>query len=135
MKPALIDTDILSMFFRDHSIVKVRFQAYLKEHSKINLSIITYYEIVSGLKHRDARKQLDVFLDFAKGNIIFPLNENSVMISSEIYADLRKQGKPIDDIDIFIAGIAMANDLVLVTHNLADFGKIEQLKVEDWSTQ
>ena len=56
MKPALIDTNILSFFFRNHSLVIERFQAYLKEYDKINISIITYYEIVSGLKHRDAQK-------------------------------------------------------------------------------
>jgi tRNA(fMet)-specific endonuclease VapC len=50
MKPALIDTKILSFFFRNHSLVVECFQAYLKEHNKINISIITYYEIVSGLK-------------------------------------------------------------------------------------
>jgi tRNA(fMet)-specific endonuclease VapC len=49
---------------------------------------------------------------------------------------LRKKGQPIDDIDILIAGIAIANDLVLVTHNLDDFNnKVEGLKVEDWSEQ
>jgi tRNA(fMet)-specific endonuclease VapC len=133
MKRALIDTDILSMFFRDHSVVRSHFQAYLKEYDKIYLNIITYYEIVSGLKHRDARKQLDAFLEFSKGSIVFPLSKNSVMASSGIYADLRKKGKPIDDIDILIAGIAIANDLVLVTHNLDDFGRIEKLKTEDWS--
>jgi tRNA(fMet)-specific endonuclease VapC len=64
MKPALIDTNILSFFFRNYSLVVERFQAYLKEHDKINISIITYYEIVSGLKHRDAQKQLISFLEF-----------------------------------------------------------------------
>jgi tRNA(fMet)-specific endonuclease VapC len=58
MKLVLIDTNILSFFFRNHSLVVERFQAYLKEHDKMNISIITYYEIVSGLKHRDAQKQL-----------------------------------------------------------------------------
>ncbi len=32
MKPALIDTNILSFFFRNHSPVVERFQAYLREH-------------------------------------------------------------------------------------------------------
>jgi predicted nucleic acid-binding protein len=50
MKPALIDTNILSFFFRNHSLVVERFESYLKVNSQINISIITYYEIVSGLK-------------------------------------------------------------------------------------
>jgi len=32
-----------------------------------------------------------------------------------------------------IAAIAIANDAVLVTRNLADFGKIADLRVEDWT--
>ena len=50
MKPALIDTDILSLFLRGHAAVVHRVEQYLKAHSKLNLSIITYYEIVNGLK-------------------------------------------------------------------------------------
>ncbi|WP_255348333.1 hypothetical protein [Calothrix sp. PCC 7507] len=30
-------------------------------------------------------------------------------------------------------GIAIANDLVLVTNNHSDFEKIEGLEIEDWS--
>ncbi len=54
MKPVLIDTDILSLFFRGHPQVVTHFQSYTSVYPKINLSIITYYEILSGLKHRDA---------------------------------------------------------------------------------
>jgi tRNA(fMet)-specific endonuclease VapC len=52
------------MFFRGHPQVVARFQVYLAEYDTINLSMITYYEIVSGLKHRDAQKQLKQFLEF-----------------------------------------------------------------------
>ncbi len=55
MKASLVDTNILSMFFRGHPQVVVKFQAYLAEYDTINLSMITYYEIVSGLRHRDAQ--------------------------------------------------------------------------------
>jgi tRNA(fMet)-specific endonuclease VapC len=55
------------------------------------------------------------------------------MVAAEIYADLRKRGQPIADIDILIAGIAQANGLVLITHNLNDFSRVTGLAVEDWS--
>ncbi|MBE9035832.1 type II toxin-antitoxin system VapC family toxin [aff. Roholtiella sp. LEGE 12411] len=133
MKPVLIDTNILSFFFRNDSLVVERFQAYLKEHDKINISIITYYEIVSGLKHRDAQKQLISFLEFVSYNTVLPLTTSSATISADIYANLRNKGIPIDDIDILIAGIAIANDLIIVTNNIRDFGKIENLEIQDWS--
>jgi tRNA(fMet)-specific endonuclease VapC len=129
MKPALIDTNILSFFFRNQSLVIERFQAYLKEYDKINISIITYYEIVSGLKHRDAQKQLTSFQEFVSYNTVLPLTTSSAIISADIYANLRSKGTPIDDIDILIAGIAIANDLIIVTNNIRDFGKIENLEI------
>ncbi|MBW4479386.1 MAG: type II toxin-antitoxin system VapC family toxin [Tolypothrix brevis GSE-NOS-MK-07-07A] len=133
MKAALVDTNILSLFFRNQSLVVENFNAYIQEYGKINISIITYYEIVSGLKHRDAQKQLTSFLEFASYSVVLPLTIESTTISGEIYASLRKKGTPVDDIDILIAGIAITNNLVLATNNLRDFEKIEDLEIEDWS--
>lgn len=133
MKPALIDTDILSLFFRGNANVINQFQAYLAIYNQINISIITYYEILSGLKHRDAQRQLDLFLEFADQNAVLPLNQQSVTISANIYAKLRLQGIPIDDIDLLIAGVAIANNLVLITHNQRHFGRVEGLELQDWS--
>ncbi|MBU0702069.1 type II toxin-antitoxin system VapC family toxin [bacterium] len=133
MKPILIDTDILSLFFRNQHNVVLNFKNYLAQHEKINLSIITYYEILSGLKHRDALKQLNLFLEFTRHNIILPLTEETVIISSDLYAKRRKIGKPIDDIDILIAGVALSNNLVLVTNNEDHFRNIEGLEILNWS--
>lgn len=133
MKLALVDTDILSLFFRNNENVVFNFKAYLKEHNKINLSIITYYEILSGLKHRDASKQLDLFLKFAGQNSILPLTEKSTIVSADLYARLRKTGQMLDDIDILIAGVAIADNLIFVTRNKNHFDRIKELKIADWS--
>jgi tRNA(fMet)-specific endonuclease VapC len=50
MKPALIDTDILSLFFRNDLAVIEHFRDYLQEHGRIEISILTFYEILSGRK-------------------------------------------------------------------------------------
>ena len=133
MKPTLIDTDILSMYFRGNEIVKVNLEKCIALYSKVNLSIITYYEIVSGLKHRDAKRQLDSFLDFASQNTILFLTEESAKTSAKMYANLRKKGQPIDDIDLLIAGIAVSNNLILTTNNESDFKRIKGLEVINWS--
>lgn len=133
MKPCLLDTDILSLFFRNHPKVVENCNLYLQQYGKLNFSLITYYEILSGLKHRDAKKQLNKFLAFSKLNRILALSEESVTISAKIYAELRKKGTPVDDIDLLIAGVARANNLVLITHNQKHFSKIEILELEDWT--
>jgi len=133
MKQALIDTDILSMFFKGNKKVKQNFKAYLDEYNAINFSLITYYEILSGLKHRDANKQMDSFMEFASQNNIIPLTTKSTKISAKIYAYLRKKGTPVDDIDLLIAGVALENDFIMVTNNTSHFGRIKSLQVENWS--
>jgi hypothetical protein len=55
---ALIDTDILSFYFKGDPNVIAKFRDYLKEFDQINISIITFYEIVGGLKHKKAGVEL-----------------------------------------------------------------------------
>lgn len=101
------------------------------QYHTIQFSIITYYEIVSGLAHRDANKQLESFLQFSQHNVIVPFNQAIANISANLYADLRKKGQPIDDIDLLIAGTALYHDLTLITHNRKHFDRITDLNVED----
>lgn len=133
VKPALIDTDIISLYLRNHNIVKKHFKEYLINHHVINFSIISYYEILSGLKYKDARKQLKSFREFSDNCNLLAVSEASIEISADIYSDLRRKGQIIDDIDILIAGIALANNLIIVTHNVAHFNRIKNLAVEDWT--
>jgi len=132
VKQVLIDTDIISFFLRNNEHVVKKFEMYLNEFNRINFSIITYYEILSGLKYKDAQKQLDAFLEFTEYNSILPITKDSIEISADIYADLRRKDNLIDDIDILIAGVALFNNLVLITHNTSHFERIDGLETEDW---
>ena len=57
----------------------------------INVSIITYYEILGGLKFKKAEKQIQEFEDFINNNNIIHISEESARISGDIYADLRQR--------------------------------------------
>ena len=45
---------------------------------------------------------------------------------------LEKSGKPIGPLDLQIAACALAHNLILVTHNMREFGRIPNLQLEDW---
>jgi tRNA(fMet)-specific endonuclease VapC len=94
--------------------------------------VLTYYEIISGLKYRDARKQLNYFMEFCQSVSIIPLTEDSSERSAEIYASLRSRGEIIDDVDILIAGICIEGDYTLVTNNTKHFSRINGLRIENW---
>jgi len=133
MQPTLLDTDIVSFYLRGEPNVVRCVEQYLKEYGKLNLSILSYYEIVSGLKFKDARKQLDKFLRLATNNRILPLTIETCDLAGEVYAQTRKQGTPIDDIDLLIGSIALQNNLAVATHNVTHYSPINGLAVYDWT--
>ncbi len=61
---ALLDTDILSYFLKGDPAVVRQVKTYLNTNDILEISIITYYEITSGLLAKNASKQLKVFEDF-----------------------------------------------------------------------
>jgi tRNA(fMet)-specific endonuclease VapC len=133
MKECLIDSDILSYYLKNNQQVIQHVNTYLSTFGRLNISIVTYYEILSGLKFRDTYKRLQVFDILITNNNIIPLSKEAVDISSALYASLRQAGTPIDDMDLLIAGTAREHNWALATHNQRHFGKIEGLELQDWT--
>jgi tRNA(fMet)-specific endonuclease VapC len=134
MTEAIIDSDILSYFFKGEASVVANFEQYSKEFKLLGISQITYYEILSGLLAKGASRQINVFREFVKESKVYSLTEESIQISADIYAQLRRAGTPLDDLDLLIAGIAIDNKLTLVTNNVKHFSRIKQLKIENWKS-
>jgi len=132
MKPSMLDTDILSEFLRGNQKVISSVSNYLKEYGYINLSVITYYEIVNGLLYKDARNQLDKFESFILLNKVIPLTLKSANAAATIQSHMRKKGTEIGHTDTLIAGIAMVGEFRLITNNTAHFKRIKGLDVANW---
>lgn len=47
-------------------------------------------------------------------------------------AHLERIGSQIGRLDMLIAAVALANNLILVTHNVREFSRVEGLRFEDW---
>lgn len=82
----------------------------MKEYGFINLSIITYYEILNGLLYKDAKKQLAKFEEFVELNKVIPLTIRMAKTAATIQADLRKKGAEIGHTDTLIAGICITSE-------------------------
>lgn len=133
MKPSILDTDILSEFFRGNPKVIAKVDEYLKEYGFVSLSIITYYEILNGLLYKDAKKQLIRFEEFIALNKVIPLTLRMAKAAAVIQSDLRKKGTEIGHTDTLIAGIAMTSELQLVTNNTDHFKRIKGLEIDNWT--
>jgi tRNA(fMet)-specific endonuclease VapC len=54
--------------------------------------------------------------------------------AGEVRAVLAAKGTPIGPYDVLIAGQAMARDMILITHNRDEFGRVPGLRIEDWQS-
>jgi len=132
MKEALLDTDILSAFFRNNGPVVTNANVYLQQYRTLNFSIISYYEIMNGLLYKDANNQRQRFSTFSSVNNIIPLTIVVANYAANIFATLRKEGQPIGHTDSLIAGIALAHNLELITNNTAHFKRVAGLQINNW---
>jgi tRNA(fMet)-specific endonuclease VapC len=61
------------------------------------------------------------------------MSHSAAVLSADIWADLRQRGLLIGEVDILIAGIALAESLAVATHNTSHFSRITGLQVVDWT--
>ena len=131
-RKALLDTDILSAVMRGNPAVTARARAYLAEHAALSFSIITRYEVLRGLKAKNATTQLQAFDHFCETCHILPLTDEIVIRGADIYAALKQRGEPIGDADILIGASALVEGLIVVTNNEDHFRRIPGLDVDNW---
>ncbi len=133
MNQVIIDTDTISFFFRKHDTVVKKMNDQLSNFGFINISVVTYYEILNGLFFKDAKSQLNSFENFITLNEIVPLDEKIAQKAAKIFAELRKNGQIIGHNDVLIAATALIHDFTLISNNVNHFNRIEGLKVENWA--
>jgi tRNA(fMet)-specific endonuclease VapC len=134
MKECLLDTDVLSFYLKGIEAVRKNVEEYLfsGNFDQLTFSEITYYEVKAGLEYKQAKKQLSKFEDFTSRCKIVKLTKSSLDISANRYGQLRRKGVEIGTPDLLIAGIAIGNDLVLVTNNIKHYKSIEGLQLVNW---
>ena len=132
MKKALLDTNIITAFLKGIPLVVERVEQYTSEHESLIISIISYYEILRGLKDLGSKKKLQAFKSFINKCEVEALGWSVIEKSADIYVKLKKQGELVEDADIFVAATAMDKGLMVVTDNEKHFRKIRGLEVENW---
>ncbi len=132
MRPTLIDSDIISYFLKNDEDVYGKFIEYLEEYDLLNISIVTYYEVLAGVYHRNASRQLMRFEMIISMCNIIHLTTESIEISAREAARLKRQGITIGTGDMLIAGTALAQGFVLATNNERHFNHINNLEITNW---
>jgi tRNA(fMet)-specific endonuclease VapC len=64
-----------------------------------------------------------------------PFDDEAALIFGQIRAHLNRMGTPIGSYDLQIAAIALTHNLTLITHNTAEFSRVNDLAIEDWEVE
>jgi tRNA(fMet)-specific endonuclease VapC len=138
----LLDTDHLVILQRrtapEYSRLKERMRKYHPQDFFV--SIVSFHEEVNGWNaYLNRAKNIegvvhaygmyqDLLADFARRRVL-PFDRRA----GEIFESLRKQRIRIGTMDLRIAAIAIANRYTVLLRNVADFGQVPGLTVEDWT--
>jgi len=101
----------------------------------IGISSITIAELEYGIaKSSSPHKEENrvALLEFLLPFKFIDFNQNDAYEYGRIRNDLQSQGKTIGNMDILIGSQAVSRELILVTNNVKEFKRIENLEIENW---
>lgn len=136
----VVDTDILSLYQRNHPQVCTRIRLGRQNNLIIKTTVITVEEQYGGrlAQIRKAQNPEALILAYDLLTATFSLFSQLEILKYDRSADdyfrqFRQQGVRIGTQDLRIASIALAHGGIIVTRNQKDFGQVPGLTIEDWS--
>lgn len=127
----LLDTNALIALLRGPAEVLNR---RVRQHDpeEIGVSSISMHELYYGA-YRSERTERNLALVDGLRLQVIDFDSDDARESGAIRAHLAGRGMPIGPYDVLIAGQARGRGLTLVTANTAEFRRVPDLAVEDWS--
>lgn len=137
----ILDTDHLSLIQRNaQEGQRILTRLAAVQGIEVAVTVITYEEQVRGRLNLVSRaKTLDeqIFAYQGLQQLVVDYQSIVVLPFSQIaaleYQRLRKAYPRLGNMDLKIAAISLSNNAILLTRNQSDFGKIVELRTEDWS--
>jgi len=135
----LLDSNIVSELIKREANFNV-LKKIAEHNSDCALCAPVWQELYFGLLKMPDGIKKKYLEDFIKKDVhenfkIKNFTDQAAIIQAEIRSRLEKLGRPTQKDDSMIAAIALANNMVLVTHNTKHFEsiqKVSDLLVEDW---
>ena len=131
----LLDTDICIYLIKKRPPeVLDRFTQHSPQD--VAISIITLFELEYGVeKSQYPQRSRDALTKFLLPLNVINLDRSSATEAAIIRAQLEKKGLPIRPYDLLIAGLARSRDMTLVTNNIKEFERVDDLHLENWAEQ
>jgi len=128
-----LDSNIVSYLLRKDKRVVEKFSEAVGNGFLCVIPPMVYFEIKRWLTVRDAKSKMLRFNKVYRFTEKTSIDVDALEKAVEIYAKLAKKGNLIGDNDILIAAYCIVNDYTLVSNNTAEFERIADLKLENWT--
>ncbi len=131
----LLDSDTCIVYLKNKfSRIRTKLDS-LSAHDIAVCSVVKSELFYGAKKSNKSTENLTKQQKFFSRFISLPFDDKAAEIYGNIRSELESKGTPIGPYDLQIAAIAIANDLILVTHNVREFNRINSLKLEDWEVE
>ena len=98
--------------------------------------MITYAELMHGVEKSQAKERNRIAMTlFLSPITILDFSSNAAEEYGRVRAELEKKGASIGPMDMLIAGHARAEGVTLVTSNIRELYRVENLDVENWASE
>lgn len=135
----ILDTNIISELVRYRANFNV-LKKMVEHSSDCAITVFSLQEMLYGAERMTDETRKKYILDYIENDVLenFPLinyGAEAARVHARILAETRKTGKIVPADDSFIAAIALAEDMTLVTRNTKHFEPLTEmfgLKTENW---
>ena len=133
MAEYMLDTDISSYIMkRSHDAVLSRLQKVAI--GAVCISVITKSELLFEVEVSPRRQQDHAALgEYLRHVEVLDFPDEAALHYAQIHAALKARGTMIGANDLFIAAHARSLELTLVTNNTGEFGRVQDLNIENWT--
>jgi tRNA(fMet)-specific endonuclease VapC len=129
--PYLLDANACIGYLRGRPLLVQRINARLGADAYL-CSVVKAELIGGALRSRRPAAERAAVDAFANRFVSLPFNDAAAEEFARIRFHLESLGMVIGPYDLQIASIALANQQTVVTHNIAEFGRVPGLTIEDW---
>lgn len=124
----LLDTNIVIALFAEDPTV----QQKLTQAAEVLLPSIVVGELYFGAyKSRRVEANVQRIHKFITQNAVLVCDQNTAQHYGKLKNDLKTQGKPIPENDLWVAALALQYDFILVTRD-EHFDVVHNLRIESW---
>jgi tRNA(fMet)-specific endonuclease VapC len=128
----LLDTNAVIRLLNDPNS-KLAQRARQERPIDIAIPAVVAHELFYGA-FKSLRATHNIALVDALQFAVIEFDKEDARQAGQVRAFLASKGTPIGPYDVLIAGQALARGMILVTHNMEEFGRVPKLRFEDWQT-